>query len=336
MAKQHSAGVAIVGAGIAGLTTAVRLLDRGVAVALHAERRAPRLASAVAPAMFTPFAGSDAARSRGWAEVSLETFREFERREGVRAGVRFGPFREYCYGTPGPRPFADLSDERPAPDAPSGFAAVLDSVRPHVDTRVHLAWLEARVRALGGRFVDERVDSLPSLFDRGYGVVINCAGVGARELAHDPEVRAMRGLVMHARSVPGLVRSVHDDAPGGVVTYVFVYDDHVVLGSTYERDVWDETFDDTAADAILERCRALVRLDGCLRWRELGAEVIDRRVGLRPARGTGGRTEDIRIDVEHVAPGRAIVHHYGHGRSGISLAWGTSAEVAARVLELMT
>jgi D-amino-acid oxidase len=149
MAKQHSAGVAIVGAGIAGLTTAVRLLDRGVAVALHAERRAPRLASAVAPAMFTPFAGSDAARSRGWAEVSLETFREFERREGVRAGVRFGPFREYCYGTPGPRPFADLSDERPAPDAPSGFAAVLDSVRPHVDTTVHLAWLEARVLRRG-------------------------------------------------------------------------------------------------------------------------------------------------------------------------------------------
>jgi D-amino-acid oxidase len=334
MVQQRSADVAIVGAGIAGLTTASRLLDRGVSVALHAERRAPRLASAVAPAMFTPFAGSDVARSRGWAEVSLETFRALAAREGARAGVRFGPFREYCYQAPGPRPFADLSDERPASDAPAGFAAVLDSVRPHVDTTVHLAWLEARVRALGGRFVDERVDALASLFERGYRVIVNCAGVGARDLARDPNVRAMRGLVMHARPVPGLVRSVHDDAPGGAVTYVFVYEEHVVLGSTYERDVWDETFDDAAAEAILERCRALVRVDGCVRWRELGTEVIDRRVGLRPARGTGERTEEIRLDVEHVAPGRALVHHYGHGRSGISLAWGTSAEVAERVLEL--
>jgi D-amino-acid oxidase len=335
MSPQHSSPVAIVGAGIAGLTSAVRLLSRGVPVTLHAERRSPRLTSAVAPALFTPFAGPDVARTRRWAEAALATFQELERREGRRAGVRSGPFREYYYQAPRPRPFADLSHERPAPDAPPGFAAVLDSDRPHVDTTVHLAWLEARVLELGGRFVDERVTALASLFDRGHRVVVNCAGVGARDLARDPQVHAMRGLVLHTRRLPGLVRSLHDDAPDGVVTYVFVYEDHLVLGSTYERDVWEETIDEAAAAAILERARALVRVDGCPRWRELGTEIIDRRVGLRPARGAGDCTEDIRLETEHVGPGRDIVHHYGHGRSGISLSWGTSEEVAARVLELM-
>ena len=110
------------------------------------------------------------------------------------------------------------------------------------------------------------------------------------------------------------------------MTYVFVYDDHLVLGSTYEQDTWDESIDESQSRAIIERCRTLARIDGCPNWRDLGAEIIDRRVGLRPIRGEAGVSEDIRLEIEHAGDGRTIVHNDGHGRSGVSLAWGTAEE----------
>jgi len=329
---QHEASpIAVIGAGVVGLSTAVRLLERGIPTVLSAERRSPQIASAAAPAMFTPFPGSDIERSRCWARASLKALHALERIEGPSAGVRFGAFREYCYRQPGPRPFADLSSQRAAPVVPQGFAAVLDSDRPHIDTNRHLAWLESRFFRLGGRMVEERLTSIDTLFEQGHAIVVNCAGVGARMLARDPLVRSMRGIVVHTRRTPELVRSLHDDAPGNIVTYVFTYDDHVVLGSTYDQDEWDERIDEGEVQGIIDRCRNLARIDGCQNWRALGVEIIDRRVGLRPIRGEAGISEDIRLQIEHAGTGRTIVHNYGHGRSGVSLAWGTAEEAADQV-----
>lgn len=165
MRQREASPIAVIGAGVVGLSTAVRQLERGLAVTIHAEHRSPRIASAVAPAMFTPFPGSDVARSRLWAQTSLEALRALEHREGPTAGVRFGPFREYCYRQPGPRPFADLSSQRAVPVMPQGFAAVLDSDRPHIDTNRHLAWLESRFVLLGGRMVEEQLTSIDTLFE---------------------------------------------------------------------------------------------------------------------------------------------------------------------------
>jgi len=324
--------VAIVGAGVAGLTTAVRLLERGAPVTLYAQRRAPEIASSTAPAMFTPYAGSDPRRSRKWAEAAYMTYLELERTHGARAGVRTGPLREYCYHPPHPSIFADLTRERPADHVPANFAAVIDSDRPHIDTSRFIVWLQERAASLGAKFIAEHINSLDSLFDRAHPVVVNCSGVGARELAGDKSLRAMRGIVLHCRHKAGLTRSLHDDAPKNVVTYVFRFDDHLVLGSTYERDVWEETIDEKEIAAIVERCRELARLDHQPGWNEIGLDPVARRVGLRPVRGAGEVCEDVRVEAEPRKRG-TIVHNYGHGRSGITLAWGTAAEAASLAIE---
>lgn len=320
--------VAVVGAGVVGLTTAVRLLERLVPVTVYAERRYPDNASGTAPAMFTPYSGSDPRRSRRWAEEAYRAYTDLEQREGARAGVRVFTLREYCYRPPHPSIYADLTRERPAEIAvPLSVAAVIDSERPHIDTTRFVPWLSQRAAALGAAFCLERVPSLDALLERGHRVVVNCAGVGAKELTGDRSLRAMRGIVLHCRHPAGLTRSLHDDAPGNVVTYVFRFEDHIVLGSTYERDVWEETIDEREIAAIVQRCRDLARLDNQPGWSEIGRDPTVRRVGLRPVRGSGEVCEDIRLEVERRRSG-AVVHNYGHGRSGITLAWGTAAEAA--------
>ncbi len=327
--------IAIVGAGVAGLTTAVRVLERGKPVAVYAERRAPEIASSTAPAMFTPYAGSDPRRSRRWAEAAYLAYVELERAEGPRAGVRTGPLREYCYHPPKPSIFADLTRERLNENVPPNFAAVIDSERPHIDTNRFLSWLHERAAGLGAKFVAERIGSLDALLERGHPVVVNCAGVGARDLARDKSLRAMRGIVLHCRHKAGLTRSLHDDAPNNVVTYAFRFDDHIVLGSTYERDVWEETIDEKEIAAIVHRCRELARLDNQPGWSEIGRDPIVKRVGLRPVRGSGEVCEDIRLEAEPRTRG-TVVHNYGHGRSGITLAWGTAAEAATLAIQSLS
>jgi D-amino-acid oxidase len=46
-------------------------------------------------------------------------------------------------------------------------------------------------------------------------------------------------------------------------------------------------------------------------------------VGLRPV------SETVRLEREEVAPGKLVVHNYGHGGAGITLSWGCAREAAA-------
>src|SRR5205823_2385476 len=66
-------------------------------------------------------------------------------------------------------------------------------VAPAVDMSLHLPWLVARLRALGGS-VERR--HLASLDELEADVVVNCAGLGARELAGDGSLTAVRGQVV--------------------------------------------------------------------------------------------------------------------------------------------
>lgn len=69
------------------------------------------------------------------------------------------------------------------------------------------------------------------------------------------------------------------------------------------------------AEAIVRRCAAL-------RPEIAGARIIDHRVGLRPTR------EAVRLERELLPTGRVLVHNYGHGGAGVTVAWGCAREAA--------
>jgi D-amino-acid oxidase len=70
------------------------------------------------------------------------------------------------------------------------------------------------------------------------------------------------------------------------------------------------------AAAIIERCADLVP--------ELrGVEVLEHLAGLRPVRPT------VRLEAEPATGDTPrVIHNYGHGGSGITLAWGCADDVA--------
>jgi D-amino-acid oxidase len=289
----------VVGAGVVGLTTAVRLREAGIEADVVAREEPQETTSAVAAALWYPYRALPAERVTAWSAQTYSALAGLA--EVVGSGVRM------LAGT-----------ERLAPDAPDPWwrEAVPDLERtglglrfvaPVVDMSIHLPWLVDRLRALGASVERRHVASFDEL---DADAVVNCAGLGARELAADASLVAVRGQVVRV-AAPEVREWLLDQSDPQRLVYVVPRENDVVLGGTAEEGAEDRAPDPATTDAIRARCAALVP---ALR----DAPVVDVAVGLRPVRPA------VRLEVE----GR-VVHCYGHGGAGVTLAWGCAGEVAA-------
>ena len=132
----------VVGAGVVGLTTAVRLREAGVAADVVAREEPADTTSAVAAALWYPYRALPAERVTAWSAATYEALAALAGVTG--SGVRMRAGTEL------------LAPDAPDPwwrDAVPGLQrtrAGLRFVAPAVDMSIHLPWLAARLRALGG------------------------------------------------------------------------------------------------------------------------------------------------------------------------------------------
>jgi D-amino-acid oxidase len=202
-----------------------------------------------------------------------------------------------------------------------------------IDTSVYLDYLLAQFRARGGQIEQRAVASLDEALAES-PVVINCTGLGAREVAGDTDIHASRGQVIRIKA-NGFERALLDNYGPNHVAYIVPRVADIVLGGTDVEGDERLEVDDTLNPGILERCAAMVeRYDlefaaslRALRARLLAGEASDAIVsvacGLRPVRST------VRLEREELGDGRVVIHNYGHGGAGVTLSWGCAAEVAA-------
>jgi D-amino-acid oxidase len=180
-----------------------------------------------------------------------------------------------------------------------------------MDTTIYLDYLAKRFVAAGGSIAANTHLTKLEAVDQQFGLVINCAGIGARELVRDADLEPHRGqvaIVPRIKYLPYAV--VCDDAP---LMYAIPRRNDCVFGGT--NDLSDDLIVDSATTARI--------VAGCSR--ELKIEkpnVLAERVGLRPFRKSG-----VRLERDHLSDGRTVVHNYGHGGSGFTLSWGCAEEV---------
>jgi D-amino-acid oxidase len=311
-----SAEVTVVGAGVIGLTCALGLAESGLRVRVVARDRLADTTSGVAAAVWYPYRAYPYERVLGWSDASYRTFARLAA-DDPGAGVRMRLGTELLRAdAPDPWWAGAVPDLTKVTDVPAGFVAGWRFPAPVIDMSRYLPWLEGRLGAHGVRPEALTVDRLGSGDGLG-GVVVDCAGLGARELVPDPSVTPVRGQVVLCGQV-GLEEWVVDDGDESHgLTYVVPRIDDIVVGGTAEEGSFDRRVDPGVAAAILERARGLVPALA-------GAPVRAHRVGLRPARPA------VRLDAE-VRDGRRVVHCYGHGGAGVTLSWGCAADVVALV-----
>jgi D-amino-acid oxidase len=289
--------VVVVGAGVVGLTTAVCLRSLGVEADVVARDAPEATTSAVAAALWYPYRALPADRVTAW---SAATYAELSRLAG-RAGVRMLAGTEVLDpGTPDPWWRDAVPDLRRT-------GAGLRFMAPVVDMSVHLPWLAERLRALGGSVERRAIGSLDELHT---DAVVNCAGLGARELAGDGTLTAVRGQIVRV-AAPAVTEWLVDQRDPERLVYVVPRERDVVLGGTAQEGDEDPEPDPATTEAIRARCAEMVPA-------VRGAPIVSVAVGLRPARPS------VRLEAEE-----RLVHCYGHGGAGVTLAWGCAVEVAA-------
>ena len=295
---------------MSGLSCAVRLLEAGHEVEVISDRFSPDTVSDIAAAIWYPFLTAPADRADGW---SIATYAELERlsEREPQSGVRMRDGREYLRQAVDPPEWSeDIAAFRILDDSeiPEGYVFGWQFRAPVIEMQLYMPWLRSRVEALGGSFVQSFVEDLSEVSGE---VVVNCVGLGARELCGDEEVRPVRGQVIFIDQDPGIG---HFDQQPETLTYTIPRSDVTVLGGTAQVDDWGMDIRAEDDKLILSKVEAL--------WPELDrSRIIGGAVGLRPSRS------EVRLDVEYIGE-RKVVHNYGHGGAGVTLSWGCAEEVA--------
>jgi D-amino-acid oxidase len=296
------ARVIVVGAGVIGLTSAVRLLENGHRVDVVARDLPLETTSAMAGALWYPYRALPQDRVTHWAGASYVEFMSLA--ENPETGVAMVTGTEVFrsrQADPWWKPAVPGLDRETA--LPAGYVDGWTFVTPIVETPVYLRWLAARVEALGGTITRINLSALPT----GADLVVNATGLGARLLGADKTVVPVRGQLVYVEQF-GLDRWVLDSSGP---TFVLPRSDDVVVGGTAVEGEWSRTVSSYDTEDILRRASGLVP--------ELAkAKVVRTKVGLRPVRPA--------VRLERVDD---VVHCYGHGGAGVTLSWGCADEVAS-------
>ena len=243
----------VVGAGVSGLSCAVRLLEAGHEVEVISDRFSPDTVSDVAAAIWYPFLTAPADRADGWGVV---TYAELERlaEQESESGVRMRDGKEYLREAVDPPGWSeDIAAFRILDDSeiPEGYVFGWQFRAPVIEMPLYMPWLRSRVEILGGSFVQSFVEDLNEVSGE---VVVNCVGLGARELCDDEEVRPARGQVIFIDQDPGIG---HFDQQPESLTYTIPRGDVTVLGGTAQVDDWGMDIRPEDNDLILSKVEAL-------------------------------------------------------------------------------
>ena len=316
--------IAIIGAGVSGLTCGVVFAERGYRTAIFAKDIGQQTTSGAAAAVWFPYHVEPAERV---IPLALDTYQVLfdlarypesgvsiiESRQFLRTGEIEIPDWAIPLGASVIRPPSVMSSgvETCVAANSSVFKSGFSLPVPLMDTTIYLDYLTARFRKAGGEIHAnvsfEELEAVDTKFD----LVINCAGIGARELVHDVDLEPHRGQVAIVPRIESLSCAVVcDDAP---LMYAIPRTNDCVFGGTNE--VSDKLAADPATTSrIVAECSRVLNIDKL--------PVLAERVGLRPFRRSG-----IRLECDRLRDGRTVVHNYGHGGAGFTLSWGCAREV---------
>ena len=266
-ATGEGASVAVLGAGVIGLTTARLLIERGAEVTLYAETFPPDTTSNVAGALWYPTTLYD-------DELATEAFRGLLDHVSQRSFLAFQHFaNDPRYGVfwirhhqMRDRPFSE-----PRPPMPGGDALYPGLVRsqsgagpfgfPHweayytlmIDPDLYLRARSNDLLAAGAKMVQRRFEDPSDVAALPQRIVVNCTGLGAGALFGDAEMLPVKGQLTLLLPQPEIDYGYAGGNPVGPgFLYMFPRKSAIVLGGTNQRGEWDLAIDPAEAARVIE------------------------------------------------------------------------------------
>ncbi|MFL5115775.1 MAG: FAD-dependent oxidoreductase [Microvirga sp.] len=251
----HSGPVAVIGSGVMGLTTARLVQEAGFPVTIYTAALPPDTTSNVAGGQFHPFAvfrdGSVTPEFMTQFRRAVDySWRRFQIMVGDDYGIRWLPTYVET-DTPEAQVVANFPPVNrllTASEHPFPWGSALRYDTLYVETGRYLRQMIRDVQAAGGKIEVRRFASPENIAGLPETLVFNCTGLGSRDLFGDQELHPIRGQLAILEPQPD-VRY----AALGEFGYMFPRSDGILLGGTFERDMFDPTPDPAAIARIIER-----------------------------------------------------------------------------------
>jgi len=304
--------IVIIGAGISGMSTAHLLAGKGYNITICASAFSPDTTSDRAAAFWFPYHIRNDKRGIDWCHTSYRYYRDFALQP--ETGVSFCRLTKVLRtGVADEEPvWIDFMPEGsfrliPEDELEPGVSKTYDITVPLIETQLFLPWLQNQLNTKGVVFIQKEIDDLDELSQQ-YDMVINCSALGARKLCGDESLIPVRGQVGLLAPVAGMPVYLDNEKP----LYVVPRKDATIVGGTYEPGVETAVTDPAVIQQLLNNAYEV--------FPELKSQaVIGSWAGIRPYR------DEVRVEKE---AGKNIIHNYGHGGSGFTLAFGCAETVA--------
>jgi glycine/D-amino acid oxidase-like deaminating enzyme len=260
-ATEHQARqAAVIGCGSVGLTCARQLQRRGFDVTIYAAAVPPNVTSNMSLAGFTPASGlvETDRRTPEWdaqyrraADIS---YRQLQLLAGPHFGVSWLDNYSLADELPQPQPG---TPERPNLNAglnvgreifgpgehpfPTKYAILSPQIR--IEPSIYLDNLMRDFTLFGGRIIVRKFDTPRDLAALREPIVINCTGLGARDLFGDQELVPLKGQLTVMVPQPEVNYHTNGGVPqprvaGGLGIHMMARSDGIILGGTSQRGVW--------------------------------------------------------------------------------------------------
>lgn len=305
--------VAVIGSGISGLTSAYSLVEKGYKVTVLAKAFPPDTTSNRAAAFWFPYHVQNDDRCIPWCRASYEKYVALSADSST--GISMHRLLKVVHENTKEAEM-DWLDFMPAgsfrlmekDELHVAFRLGYEVKVPLIESHLFLPWLMDYLKSRGVDFVEQEVSDFSELSDQ-YHMLINCAGLGARELCGDESIYPVRGQVAVIAAQQDMPIILDNEQP----FYIVPRQDVTIIGGTFEEKVSELMPEPAVIEGLYQQAVAL--------YPHLQkSPVIDSWSGLRPYRK--------RVCIEK-EPDRNIIHNYGHGGSGFTLSWGCAAEVVS-------
>jgi glycine/D-amino acid oxidase-like deaminating enzyme len=275
-ATEHQARqAAVIGCGSVGLTCARQLQRRGFEVTIYAAAVPPNVTSNMSLAGFTPASGlvENDRRTPEWdaqyrraADIS---YRQLQLLAGPHFGVSWLDNYSLVDELPQPQPG---TPDRPNLNAgltvgreifgpgehPFATKYAIASPQIRIEPSIYLDNLMRDFTLFGGRIIVRKFETQRDLASLREPIVMNCTGLGARDLFNDQELVPLKGQLTVLVPQPEVNYHTNGGArtnqppPGGLGIHMMARSDGIILGGTSQRGVWTLEPDEAERKRVVE------------------------------------------------------------------------------------
>lgn len=319
--QEQKRKIKIIGCGVSGLTTGVLLLENGFDVEIITDKLPAETTSSKAAAVWFPYEVKPKVKANQWSKFSYNEFIELcgDKLAGISMiWLTVLIEKEVDAWWKDAIPSSEIKRAK-REELPEKHPLAYKMNVPLVETQIYLEYLFNRVKRLNGVISERKITNIAQL-QSDNNIIINCTGLGSRELVSDEKLYPIHGQIVKVDKQDNANCIVADYAFGenkDKLAYVVPRGDCLVLGGTTIKGKEEIIPDDEITTGIIQRCMEIEP-----NLSEITIQSV--QVGLRP-----GRSE-IRLEKE----GGSIIHNYGHGGGGFTVSWGCANSVLQLVNQI--